>query len=65
MTDTGGHVGFVSGKLPRRPQYWLEERVPEFLKNIWINLAGRRPVACPRISRVTEIFKILVLSLKI
>ena len=33
VTETGGHVGFVSGKLPWRPQYWLEERVPEFLKS--------------------------------
>jgi predicted alpha/beta-fold hydrolase len=32
LTETGGHVGFVSGTLPWRPQYWLEERVPEFLK---------------------------------
>lgn len=32
VTDAGGHVGFVTGKVPWRPQYWLEERVPEFLK---------------------------------
>jgi predicted alpha/beta-fold hydrolase len=32
VTDTGGHVGFVSGAFPWRPHYWLEERVPEFLK---------------------------------
>lgn len=32
VTETGGHVGFVSGRYPWRPQYWLEERVPEFLK---------------------------------
>jgi predicted alpha/beta-fold hydrolase len=32
ITETGGHVGFVSGKFPWRPHYWLEERVPEFLK---------------------------------
>src|SRR5579885_989995 len=32
VTETGGHVGFVSGTLPWRPQYWLEERVPEFLR---------------------------------
>ncbi|VVC75664.1 hypothetical protein AQUSIP_09540 [Aquicella siphonis] len=32
VTDAGGHVGFVSGSVPWRPQYWLEERVPEFLK---------------------------------
>lgn len=31
LTDYGGHVGFVSGKYPWRPQYWLEERVPEYL----------------------------------
>lgn len=32
VTETGGHVGFVSGKYPWRPEYWLEERAPEFLK---------------------------------
>lgn len=31
VTDTGGHVGFVSGKYPWRPEYWLEKRVPVFL----------------------------------
>jgi uncharacterized protein len=31
VTDYGGHVGFVGGKYPWRPQYWLEERIPEFL----------------------------------
>lgn len=33
VSATGGHVGFVSGKYPWRPEYWLEQRVPEFLKN--------------------------------
>ncbi len=27
----GGHVGFVDG-LPLRPTYWLEQRIPEYLK---------------------------------
>ncbi len=27
----GGHVGFVTGALPWRARYWLEERIPEFL----------------------------------
>lgn len=31
VTESGGHVGFVTGKYPWRPEYWLEERVPEFL----------------------------------
>jgi predicted alpha/beta-fold hydrolase len=32
VTETGGHVGFVSGAFPWRPRYWLEECIPEFLK---------------------------------
>jgi predicted alpha/beta-fold hydrolase len=27
----GGHVGFVSGALPWRPRYWLEQRIPDYL----------------------------------
>lgn len=33
VTSCGGHVGFVSGTVPWRPQYWLEQRIPQFLKN--------------------------------
>lgn len=28
----GGHVGFLGGRWPWRPRYFLEERVPEFLR---------------------------------
>ena len=31
VTSDGGHVGFVSGKWPWSPEYWLESRIPEFL----------------------------------
>ena len=31
VTQGGGHVGFVSGKNPFKPFYWLEKRIPEFL----------------------------------
>lgn len=31
LSKKGGHVGFISGKIPWRPRYWVEERVPEFL----------------------------------
>ncbi|WP_411728514.1 hydrolase [Methyloglobulus sp.] len=31
FTPHGGHVGFISGRIPFRPQYWLEQRIPEFL----------------------------------
>lgn len=33
ITENGGHVGFVMGKYPWRPEYWLETRVPEFLRD--------------------------------
>lgn len=32
VTDKGGHVGFVTGKYPWKPVYWLEERTPEFFR---------------------------------
>lgn len=32
VTAGGGHVGFVSGKIPFKPQYWLEQRIPEFIR---------------------------------
>lgn len=31
ITPAGGHVGFISGHIPFRPEYWLEQRIPEFL----------------------------------
>lgn len=27
----GGHVGFITGKNPLKPKYWLEHRVPTYL----------------------------------
>jgi predicted alpha/beta-fold hydrolase len=32
ITRGGGHVGFISGQNPFKPAYWLEQRIPEFLK---------------------------------
>jgi len=34
LSRHGGHVGFVSGALPWRPAYWLEERILHFLQAI-------------------------------
>jgi predicted alpha/beta-fold hydrolase len=31
ILEKGGHVGFVTGQVPWRARYWLEERVPAFL----------------------------------
>jgi len=32
VSKHGGHVGFIAGKNPLNPIYWLEHRVPQFLK---------------------------------
>jgi predicted alpha/beta-fold hydrolase len=32
ITRGGGHVGFIHGKIPFMPHYWLDQRIPEFLK---------------------------------
>jgi predicted alpha/beta-fold hydrolase len=31
LTQNGGHVGFITGKNPFRPVYWLEQRIVTFL----------------------------------
>jgi uncharacterized protein len=31
ITDHGGHMGFVAGRWPWSPRFWLDTRVPEFL----------------------------------
>ena len=33
LSKRGGHAGFISGQLPWRPRYWLEERIPEFMRD--------------------------------
>lgn len=32
LSKAGGHVGFISGRFPGLPHYWLEERIPHFLQ---------------------------------
>jgi len=34
LSEHGGHVGFISGLIPFRPEYWLEQRIPEFLMRL-------------------------------
>ena len=33
LSKHGGHVGFIAGKRPCTPIYWLEQRIPELLSN--------------------------------
>jgi len=32
LATSGGHVGFVAGRWPWRPHYWLEQRIPNHLE---------------------------------
>lgn len=32
LTKRGGHVAFVTGNNPLKPQYWLDQRIPELLR---------------------------------
>lgn len=33
LSEGGGHVGFVGGKWPWKPRFWLEERIPSWLED--------------------------------
>lgn len=41
LSEHGGHVGFISGKYPWKPVYWLEHRIMDYLVK-W----GQTPYAC-------------------
>jgi len=32
--NEGGHMGFVAGKIPLRPHYWLEEELTRFFAEV-------------------------------
>jgi hypothetical protein len=36
LSRHGGHVGFVGGRVPWRPRYWLEERLPAWLQKTFV-----------------------------
>lgn len=31
LSESGGHLGFISGNSPCKPKYFLEDRIPQFL----------------------------------
>ncbi len=33
LSRSGGHVGFVYGSSPFAPRFWLEERIPEYIRS--------------------------------
>lgn len=34
LSEGGGHVGFIGGCIPGRPNYWLDSRIPLFLSDL-------------------------------
>ncbi len=34
LSHSGGHVGFVSGNIPFKPQYWLDQRITEYINQL-------------------------------
>jgi uncharacterized protein len=44
ITDGGGHLGFVCGRWPWSPQFWLETRIPEFLAP-FLGCGQREPIS--------------------
>jgi predicted alpha/beta-fold hydrolase len=41
LSQYGGHVGFVSGRNPLRPDHWLDRRIPEWLLQRFNNSSHR------------------------
>ncbi len=35
VTNTGGHMGFINGRWPWAPRFWLDQRVPEYLADFF------------------------------
>lgn len=40
VTTNGGHVGFISGRNPFKPVYWLDQRITEFFCQTLQNLSN-------------------------
>ena len=55
ITAGGGHVGFIQGTVPGKGYYWLEQRIPQFLRSRYLaKHASAEPSQanelCPEIS---------------
>ncbi|MBA3537678.1 MAG: hydrolase [Tatlockia sp.] len=35
LSQKGGHAAFISGKIPAKPIFWLEQRIPDYLKQVF------------------------------
>jgi hypothetical protein len=41
ITRGGGHLGFVCGRWPWSPRYWLDKRIPEFFSSFFRGSDGK------------------------
>ncbi len=48
LQANGGHVGFITGRWPWRPRFWLEDRIPRFLEEQIEGRASSSPPATGR-----------------
>lgn len=44
LSEKGGHAAFISGKIPARPIFWLEERIPNYLMQFFGEI--KQPSRC-------------------
>lgn len=44
ISDKGGHVGFISGKNPFKPVFWLEQAVPSYFVQYVLNKTNKESV---------------------
>jgi predicted alpha/beta-fold hydrolase len=35
LSQKGGHAAFISGRMPAKPIFWLEQRIPDYLKQVF------------------------------
>jgi predicted alpha/beta-fold hydrolase len=55
ITQEGGHVGFIAGTVPGQPDYWLERRIPHFLRQqLQNNMYNTRYEATRMLARLQQ-----------
>lgn len=43
LMRSGGHMGFIGGRWPWAPRFWLDQRVPEYLAGFFTSAASIAP----------------------
>lgn len=51
VSNNGGHMGFVTGRWPWAPRFWLEQRVPDFLATFFAQTSTSPATAQPHVPK--------------